>query len=147
MLPCIAAIAIATFVGTKTLKSNASECDELLLANTEALSMSESPKPVDDKIAVRNGRGLKCYSISHYQNPCPYAGPYDNDECYSDCKNNVTHYSYSHQLYHKKMISLAEYEKGGWTLLDDNDITCTGYRASSQPNDVVYGHSHSRVYN
>ena len=39
MLPCIAAVAIATFVGTKTFKSNASDLTSTLLAeNLEALS-------------------------------------------------------------------------------------------------------------
>lgn len=38
MLPCIAAVAIATFVGTKTLRSNASENNALLMENVEALS-------------------------------------------------------------------------------------------------------------
>ena len=40
MLPCIAAVATATFIGTKTLKSNASENNALLIANMEALSQS-----------------------------------------------------------------------------------------------------------
>lgn len=38
MLPCVAAVAIGTFVGTKALKSNASE-NSLLMANVEALSL------------------------------------------------------------------------------------------------------------
>lgn len=38
MLPCIAAVAIATFVGTKAIKSDADESDNLLMANVEALS-------------------------------------------------------------------------------------------------------------
>ena len=42
MLPCIAAIAIATFVGTKAFKSNASKENCLFLANVEALADDES---------------------------------------------------------------------------------------------------------
>lgn len=38
MLPCIAAVAIATYIGTKTLKANASESNALLMTNVEALS-------------------------------------------------------------------------------------------------------------
>lgn len=38
LLPCIAAVAIATFVGAKSFKTNASESNDLLLANVEALS-------------------------------------------------------------------------------------------------------------
>ena len=41
LLPCIAAVAIATFVGAKTFKSNAVESDDLLMANVEALSARE----------------------------------------------------------------------------------------------------------
>lgn len=37
-LPCIAAVAIATFVGAKSFKANASESNDLLLANVEALA-------------------------------------------------------------------------------------------------------------
>lgn len=38
MLPCIAAVAIATFVGKKIIKSNADERNCLLMENVEALS-------------------------------------------------------------------------------------------------------------
>ena len=38
LLPCIAAVAIATFVGAKTFKSNAEESNDLLMANVEAMS-------------------------------------------------------------------------------------------------------------
>ena len=41
LLPCIAAVAITAFVGTKTLKSNADESNELLMANVEALTSGE----------------------------------------------------------------------------------------------------------
>ncbi|MDY3063754.1 MAG: hypothetical protein SOW56_06980 [Bacteroidaceae bacterium] len=41
MLSCIAVVAIATFVGTKTLKSNAHEENSLLAQNVEALSEEE----------------------------------------------------------------------------------------------------------
>lgn len=41
LLPCIAAVAIATVVGTKTLQSNADESNELLMANVEALTDGE----------------------------------------------------------------------------------------------------------
>ena len=38
MLSCIAAVAIATFVGKKTFESNAFESDALFVQNVEALS-------------------------------------------------------------------------------------------------------------
>ncbi len=38
MLPCIAAVAIATFVGKKTFESNAYDTNSLLIQNVEALA-------------------------------------------------------------------------------------------------------------
>lgn len=38
MLPCIAAVAIATFVGAKSFKTSAYESNDLLMQNVEALS-------------------------------------------------------------------------------------------------------------
>ena len=52
-LSCIAAVAIATFVGAKTFESNAYE-NGLLTQNVEALSKSEA-------------REAQCYNWYHYQ--------------------------------------------------------------------------------
>jgi len=41
-LSCIAAVAIATFVGTKTIQSNAYESNGLLIQNVEALAQSDA---------------------------------------------------------------------------------------------------------
>lgn len=38
MLPCIAAVAIVTFVGKKTMESNAYEKNSIMMENVEALS-------------------------------------------------------------------------------------------------------------
>ena len=38
LLPCIAAVAIATFVGAKSFQTNAYESNDLLMQNVEALS-------------------------------------------------------------------------------------------------------------
>jgi len=43
MLPCIAAVAIATFVGTKAQQANVEGNNSLLLANVEAMSQNEFP--------------------------------------------------------------------------------------------------------
>ncbi len=48
LLPCIAAVAIATYVGAKSFKTNASESNNLLLANVEALSSGSDPGAEDD---------------------------------------------------------------------------------------------------
>lgn len=47
-LPCIAVVAIATYVGAKSFKTNASESNNLLLANVEALSSGSDPGAEDD---------------------------------------------------------------------------------------------------
>ena len=41
ILPCVAAITIATYVGKKTFESNVCKSDYLLLANVEALANRE----------------------------------------------------------------------------------------------------------
>ena len=60
MLPCIAAVAIATFVGTKSFKANASESNSLLMANVEALSEDTEPKP-QKCTKAREGATGSCY--------------------------------------------------------------------------------------
>ena len=67
-LSCIAAVAIATFVGTKTLQSNAYE-NGLLTQNVEALSNSEGQK-VDCAVAYAYKHG----SITRYCKTCLYVG-------------------------------------------------------------------------
>lgn len=81
LLPCIAAFAIATFVGAKTLRSNASESNSLLMANVEALSMREFTNLGD------------CYSVDYespdqstFQKKCP---PGTTDNRIDDCPKDV----------------------------------------------------------
>ena len=67
-LSCIAAVAIATFVGTKALQSNAYE-NGLLTQNVEALSKSEGNKRIKCYPAYTYRHG----SIIRYCTPdCPY---------------------------------------------------------------------------
>lgn len=59
MLPCIAAVAIASVVGKKILESHANETSNLLMQNVEALTQPEPfgykvttgpcPRPIDYK--------------------------------------------------------------------------------------------------
>ena len=44
MLPCVAAVSIAAFVGTTTIKSNSSNSNSLLMENIEAMSQEEGIK-------------------------------------------------------------------------------------------------------
>lgn len=57
MLPCIAAVAIATVVGKKTFGSHVHESDTLLMQNVEALSQNGESK----------GIRIKCYSSLVYE--------------------------------------------------------------------------------
>ena len=78
-LSCIAAVAIATFVGTKALQSNAYE-NGLLTQNVEALSKSEG------------GKRYSCYYLNKYKHgglyrdwiTCDYAygAPRGSGTCY-----------------------------------------------------------------
>ena len=54
LLPCIAAVAIATFVGAKSFQTNAYESNDLLLQNVEALSAGSDA----------SGSYVICYSES-----------------------------------------------------------------------------------
>lgn len=45
MLPCMAAVAIATVLGTKSVSSNVCERSNLLIADVEALSQNEDSEP------------------------------------------------------------------------------------------------------
>ena len=60
MLPCIAAVAIATFVGKKTFESHAYEANSLLMQNVEALAKDKE-----------NGADRKkgCKTTSEYKIP------------------------------------------------------------------------------
>lgn len=53
LLPCIAAVAIATFVGAKSFKTSAYESNDLLMQNVEALTQSTNSGEVP------NGKVLK----------------------------------------------------------------------------------------
>lgn len=64
LLPCIAAVAIATFVGAKSFKTNASESNELLLANVEALSEPpEEPYPQERAQCIAEGGNWNMASV------------------------------------------------------------------------------------
>ena len=63
MLPCIAAVAIATTFGTKAFKSNASEYS-LLMANIEALSAGESDQLT--KVDCQWAKNETCVKMDPY---------------------------------------------------------------------------------
>ena len=62
-LPCIAAVAIATFVGKKTFESHAYETSSLLMQNVEALTANESKG---------NSKCNGLLGLCSFQ--CPYCG-------------------------------------------------------------------------
>ena len=55
MLPCIAAVAIATFVGKKTFESYAYETRSLLMQNVEALAGESDESGPEDNLVTCNG--------------------------------------------------------------------------------------------
>ena len=67
LLPCIAAVAIATFVGAKTFRLNAIESNDLLMANVEAMSQEEG-----------SGNYVICYHESKVRKGWTY---YDCGSC------------------------------------------------------------------
>ena len=73
LLPCIAAVAIATIVGAKTFKSNAVESDDLLMANVEAMANGESREVIEVECYAKlstswiaYGNVLKCPEGTFY---------------------------------------------------------------------------------
>lgn len=54
MLPCVAAVAIATFVGKKTFESNTNGTNSLLMQNVEALTQNE-PEILQNDLVVCMG--------------------------------------------------------------------------------------------
>ena len=66
LLPCIAAVAIATFVGTTPFDSNVGGSNNLLLANVEALSENEgSPNSVKCGTRETYESGFVCPGHPH----------------------------------------------------------------------------------
>ena len=65
LLPCIAAVAIATFVGAKSLRTSAYESNELLLANVEALSQYVGD-PIEE--LHYSNTHLPCFKTTYYAN-------------------------------------------------------------------------------
>ena len=81
MLPCIAAVAIATFVGKKTLDSHAFESDGLLVQNVEALADPDVPSSIGYNSTHLNGKN---------QGIC-WTSPLSSKACHShSCSNCQT---------------------------------------------------------
>lgn len=128
MLPCIAAVATATFVGTKSLKANASESNDLLMANVEALSAKESY--VDNEVAVRYGSSYaNCYHRHTYYSPC---NDKDHDKT---CEIKTERWDNHHELYHCMRITADRYKNGSFTLCQTNDLNCNGSARKTAPED------------
>ena len=66
MLPCIAAVAIATFVGKKTLENNAYESNAFLAQNVEALSQNNGDlRSLQDQARyIQTSQGLLVTNIT-----------------------------------------------------------------------------------
>ena len=53
-LPCIAAVAFATFVGKKALEASACDGNSLLMQNVEALTQNEEQTPCNNASGYRS---------------------------------------------------------------------------------------------
>ena len=85
LLPCIVAVAIATSVGTKIIKSNANESNNLLIQNVEALSSgvdagSTTKHPCNHSITTSS----KGTTVRYCADCTPHDGEPDggDDECW-----------------------------------------------------------------
>lgn len=131
MLPCIAAVAIASFVGKQTLESSAYESNELLMANVEALSSSEY---VDNFVRVRQAYADICWKPNYSESQC-------NIPSHGDCKFYTRTWKYDHQMYRCLTITADRYKNGSWTLCKTQDEQCDYHISKYKPKDEQ-GHTY-----
>jgi hypothetical protein len=95
LLPCIAAVAIATFVGAKSFKTSASESNELLLANVEALT---NPPEGDGQFPkYKNKTTIKTYSEVKFEYGTDENGKNVKFEYKRNCTTLFTYCKYTGQ--------------------------------------------------
>ena len=140
MLPCIAAVTIATIVGKKTLDSNAVNCNELFAQNVEALSYVEENN-------VPNGYVLKLDPIQ--TKTCWKQDVDPNDFEIRTDYNDETGEKYSYKVYkhywrkytRQACVLLRIEEAPAWfqNCSKRQDALCdTGDRAGNQPNPLTW---------
>lgn len=104
MLPCIASIAIATFIGKKTFESHAYETNNLLIQNIEALSQSSGY--VDNSVRVRYARAGYCWKCNTNYSDCPIESHGES------CKIYTIAWNKDHDLYNCMTITADRYKNG-----------------------------------
>lgn len=82
MLPCIAAVAMATFVGKKTFESYENERSSLFMQNVEALTSNEN-----------SGESPCSYGYSKFKTERPW--PWSDEEQFTYCNGCVDKKGYS----------------------------------------------------
>lgn len=135
MLPCIAAIAIATFIGKKTFESHAYETNNLLIQNVEALSQSSDY--VDNTVRVRYARAGYCWKCNTNYSDCPIESHGES------CKIYTIAWNKDHDLYNCMTITADRYKNGpgSWTLCETQDNQCQGHKSNNKPKDEQ-GHTY-----
>ena len=94
MLPCIAAVAIATFVAKKTFETNAFKTNSLLMQNVEALTENE-PEILQNELVVCMGprcnvsyiKSGKISTIEHLHDSIDIKTKYSVSKCCSASLN------------------------------------------------------------
>lgn len=130
LLPCIAAVALAMYVGTKALRSNASESNSLLIANVEALSLGGDAGD-DIPVEVRGQKEqYNCYfPILVPPTNCPnIKGSGPQYKCLPGCMIEQRQYKESNKkgVYRKKTILYSEFKNGGYVRWKTGDDKCSG---------------------
>lgn len=129
--PCIAAGAIATFVGKKTFESNEFDTSSLLIQNVEALA--EKNEYVDNMVSVRRARAGICWKNETNYSKCTV------DSHDKNCKIYTITWSKDHDLYYCMNIPVDRYINGpsSWTLCQTQDNQCTEscHRCNTKPDD------------
>lgn len=135
MLSCIAAVAIATFVGKKAFESHAYETNNLLIQNVEALS--QSAEYVDDIVQVRYARAGYCWKRNTNFSDCSI------DSHGESCKFYTITWSKDHNMYRCMTITADRYKNGpgSWTLCETQDSQCKGHQSNNKPQDEQ-GHTY-----
>lgn len=136
MLPCIAAIAIATFIGKKTFESHAYETKNLLIQNVEALSQSSDY--VENTVLVRYARDGYCWKSDTNYSDCPIMESHGES-----CKFYTIEWTKDHDMYKCMTITADRYKNGpgSWTLCETQDTQCQGHKSNNKPKDEQ-GHTY-----
>lgn len=134
MLSCVAAVAIATFVGKKAYEPSLNESSDLLKQNVEALTQgNEEPYPEERKKTIVADTPLQTantmesvgvHSFSQYNGKIRYIKPLDN-VIYSPTSNDEFEISTTQQVFSEKELSeIKDFSINTYATNMANNIFC-----------------------